>query len=56
MSRAAFADELIKDDENFKPQVEVGQANPNIRSNFHETKGLNENLKDILSQAIENLM
>ena len=56
MSKDAFADELIQAAENFKPQVEVGQANPNISSNFHETKGLNENLKDILSQAIENLM
>ena len=54
LTKEQFADELIVAAENFKPVVEVAETKV-ISSNFHESK-LNENYKDILSEALKGLM
>lgn len=55
MSKEQFADVLVEAAENFKPTVEVASKNEDISANFHETR-LNDDLKSVLSEALENLM
>lgn len=55
MTKEAFADVLIEAAENFKPVVETASKKEDVSANFHESK-LNNDLKSVLSDALENLM